>query len=215
MSRALFIDRDGTLVEPRHYPKAPEDLVLYPIAPFLRSLQNAGFLIVVVTNQSGLARGLFTGVELDDMHEHLRWELATKGVTLDGIYHCPHHPDGTVPELSIACSCRKPKPGMILKAAHDLDIDLGRSWFIGDILDDVEAGWRAGCRTVLVDQGTESAPDGIERTPDYIARTSAGALRVILGLEGLGPPADTSYVPPSWTLSNPRQELLLVGSHAG
>ena len=123
--RAIFLDRDGTLVHPRHYPSSPEDLHLYNnIGPGLRELQQAGFRLVVITNQAGLARGYFTFDDLHSMHEHLINELEQLGVRLDAIYFCPHHPEGAIPELAIRCNCRKPQPGMLLQAALDLDLDL-------------------------------------------------------------------------------------------
>ncbi len=199
IARAVFLDRDGTLVHARHYPSRPEELILYDnIEGELVALQEAGFRLVVITNQSGLARDLFTADDLRLMHEHLTRELAARGVRLDGIYHCPHHPDGVVPELAIRCDCRKPAPGMLLRAASDLHLDLRRSWFIGDILDDCEAGNRAGCRTVLVDLGTEAPPAHPVRRPTFVARDTRHALQRILGIEGLGPEATTDYRPQGW-----------------
>lgn len=196
---ALFLDRDGTLVQARHYPSRPEELVLADgVAPGLRRLQAAGFRLILITNQSGLARGYFDEAALTAMHDHLARELAALGVRLDGVYFCPHHPDGVVPELAVACDCRKPAPGMLRRAAADLGLDLGRSWFLGDILDDVEAGRRAGCRTVLVDLGTESAPTGPLRRPDFVARDTAHALAVVATVEGLGAGAELGYRPPGW-----------------
>src|SRR5205809_61474 len=104
MQRAIFLDRDGTLVHPRHYPSRPDQLRLYDgIGAGLRYLQRGGFQLIVITNQSGLAYGYFCAADLAAMHEHLANELARLGVRLDGVYHCPHHPAGTVPELSIVC----------------------------------------------------------------------------------------------------------------
>ena len=199
-NRAVFLDRDGTLVYPRHYPTRPEELVLYPgLVPTLWRLQRAGFKLIVVTNQSGLARGLFTEADLRRLHDHLARSLERDAVRLDAIYACPHHPDGVVPELAIQCACRKPAPGMLLQAAADHDIDLARSWFIGDILDDVEAGARAGTRTILVDLGTESAPQSALREPDYVARDTRHALQMIAALEGLSRNApETTYLPATW-----------------
>jgi D-glycero-D-manno-heptose 1,7-bisphosphate phosphatase len=197
--RALFLDRDGTLVHPRHYPSRPEHLVLFEgIIPGLRTLQTAGFRPVLITNQSGLARGLFDEFELRAMHRSLARKLARLGVRLDGIYYCPHHVEGTVAELAIPCTCRKPQPGMLLRAASELDLDLSGSWFLGDILDDVEAGNRAGVRTVLVDLGTESFPTRPVRRPAYVARDTAHALAIVAAAERLGPQTDLSYLPPSW-----------------
>ncbi len=197
--RAIFLDRDGTLVYPAHYPSHPEDLHLYHnIGPGLAVLQEMGFCLVVVTNQAGIARGYFTEADLLRMHEHLRAQLARWGVHLDGIYHCPHHPDGALPELAIRCACRKPQPGMLLQAAHDLSLDLEHSWLVGDILDDVEAGNRVGCRTILVDLGTEQSPELARRCPTFIARDTRHALRIIHMAELLGSGCDLTYRPASW-----------------
>jgi D-glycero-D-manno-heptose 1,7-bisphosphate phosphatase len=199
MDRAVFLDRDGTLVHPRHYPSRPEELILFGgIGPELCALQEAGFRLVVITNQSGLALGYFTEHELRRMHEHVATELARLGVHLDGIYHCPHHPEGVVAGLAVACNCRKPRPGLLLRAAAELHLDLHRSWFLGDILDDVEAGTRAGCRTVLVDVGTEAPPTHQLRRPDFVARDTVHALRIVRAVEQVGPPSELHYLPPSW-----------------
>ncbi len=199
--KAVFLDRDGTLVHPKHYPSRPEELQLYTgIGPELRALQKAGFRLVVITNQAGIARGYFTADDLQRMHEHLTSELAQLGVQLDAIYFCPHHPDGVIPELAIRCDCRKPQPGMLLQAAADLDLDLCASWFVGDILDDIEAGNRAGCSTILVDLGTEQHPGRPVRRPTFVARTTLHALRIIHAVEQHGSSIELSYRPPSWPL---------------
>ena len=201
---AVFIDRDGTLVEARHYPSTPEDLVLYDgISEELRSLQSAGFKLVLITNQSGIARGYFTESDLERMHDSLLAELRQAEVTIDAIYYCPHHVDGSVPELAVACECRKPEPGMLLRAASELDLDLTRSWFAGDILDDVEAGNRAGCRTVLVDLGTELLPDSDVRRPDHVAASAVEAMRLIRVVEGIAEQGEArlDYLPHSWNAS--------------
>jgi D-glycero-D-manno-heptose 1,7-bisphosphate phosphatase len=182
--RAVFLDRDGTLVHPRHYPSSPRDLHLYcNIGPGLTEIQQAGFMVVVITNQSGLARGYFTLDDLHCMHEYLTSELERLGVRLDAIYYWPHQPEGVIPELSIRCNCRKPQPGMLLQAAIDLDLDLQQCWFVGDILDDVEAGNRAGCHTILVDLGTESISEQLLRRPDYVASDTQHALQIISAIE--------------------------------
>jgi len=213
-SPAIFLDRDGTLVEPRHYPFRPEELILYPnIAPQLRRLRQDGFRLVVITNQSGIARGLFSEDDLTRMHDDLRLRLQRLGVEMDSFYHCPHHPEGVIPELAITCGCRKPEPGLLLAAATDLGIDLTRSWFIGDILNDVEAGNRAGCRTILVDLGTELPPASPLRTPHYVARDTEHALRIVRAVERCGPAVDTSYLPSSW-LPNQAAGAQLIGRSA-
>jgi D-glycero-D-manno-heptose 1,7-bisphosphate phosphatase len=168
----------------------------------------------MVTNQSGIARGYFTEADLRQMHEHLAAQLAQMGVRLDAIYHCPHHPDGVIPELAVRCTCRKPQPGMVLQAAADLGLDPRHSWLVGDILDDVEAGNRAGCRTVLVDLGTEPPPERAVRRPDFVARDTLHALQIIMtravwgswpaDLPDVIPPnnrlaeVDLGYRPPHW-----------------
>src|ERR1700682_4420408 len=108
MYPAIFLDRDGTLVHPRHYPSHPEDLLPYEgIGTDLHDLQRAGFRLVVITNQAGIARGYFTETDLQRMHAYLAERFERLGVQLDAIYHCPHHPDGVIPELAIRCACRK------------------------------------------------------------------------------------------------------------
>jgi D-glycero-D-manno-heptose 1,7-bisphosphate phosphatase len=175
--QAVFLDRDGTLTEPRRYPSHPEDLVLQQgIGPPLRALQNAGFALVVVTNQSGLARGLFHEAALDLMHQRLRGLLARHSVRLDGIYVCPHHPDATGRPYGVICPCRKPAPGMLRQAARDLDLSLPDSWMIGDSTCDIDAGRRAGTRTALIGPQTL---DGV--TPDVHWVTTADALSQVLG----------------------------------
>jgi D-glycero-D-manno-heptose 1,7-bisphosphate phosphatase len=184
----VFLDRDGTLVHPRHYPSRPEHLRLYDgVGAWLRRLRERGFRLVVITNQSGLARGYFDEADLEAMHAHLAAELARDGVTLDGIYHCPHHPDGVRPELAIRCDCRKPQPGLLLRAADELHLDLAQSWFVGDILDDVEAGHRAGCRAILVDLGTETLPAADLRQPEVVASDTLHALDIIYQTSAMRP----------------------------
>ncbi|CAM5744073.1 D-glycero-alpha-D-manno-heptose-1,7-bisphosphate 7-phosphatase [Streptomyces afghaniensis] len=177
---AVFLDRDGTVTEPRHYPSRPDDLVLEAgVGPSLRRLQQQGAALVVVTNQSGVARGLFTEAQLLLMHERLRDLLADHGVTLDGIYFCPHHRDGRVEALAISCRCRKPEPGLLLRAAVDLGIHLQRSWMVGDFLSDVGAGHRAGCRTALVGPlGAQDVPPS-GPAPDLRTVSTAEALQRI------------------------------------
>lgn len=183
--RVVFLDRDGTLVQPRHYPSRPEELCVYPeLGSRLAHIQALGFRLIVITNQGGLARGYFNVEALARMHDHLRAELARDGVQLDAIYHCPHDPAGSIAELAITCACRKPQPGMITQAARDWQIDLRRSWLVGDILHDVEAGNRAGCRTVLVNNGGETEwRTGPFRTPELIVSETTEALDRILAIE--------------------------------
>jgi len=149
---AVFLDRDGTLIEEVGYPTRPQQIrILGGVARGLARLAEAGFKRIVVTNQSGIARGLMTEDDLDRFHEALDEQLDLLGAAVDAYYVCPHHPDRSEaarPDLAIECDCRKPKPGLILQAAGDLDIDLEASWTIGDTWRDVQAGQAAGLRTV-------------------------------------------------------------------
>lgn len=177
---AVFLDRDGTLTEPRHYPSSPADLVLAAgVGPALRRLRHQGWSLVLVTNQSGLARGLFSLRALDAMHRHLRTLLTAHGVHLDGIYVCPHHPDGTVDGLSFRCACRKPNAGLLVGAAGELGIDLASSWMVGDFASDVEAGRRAGCRTAWVGPAALTGTDPAGTEPTLRTATVAEALHHI------------------------------------
>lgn len=173
MRGAIFLDKDGTLIEDVPYNVDPALIRLMPgVGEVLRSLQEAGFALVVVTNQSGVARGLFPESALGGVEARLRELLAEDGVTLAGFYACPHHPEGTVPEYAQDCDCRKPGPGLLRRAAGELNLDLDASWMVGDILNDIEAGRRAGCRAVLLDLGgeTEWVP-GPYRTPHHTVRS--------------------------------------------
>jgi D-glycero-D-manno-heptose 1,7-bisphosphate phosphatase len=155
MRRAGFIDRDGVLNEDRAYVHRIEDFHFIPGAiEALRRLQQAGFLLVLVTNQSGIARGLFTEADYQQLDRHIRERLLQSGVSLDSVQYCPHLPDAAVEQYRRDCECRKPRPGMILTAATELDIDLPRSFFVGDRKSDIEAGRAAGVgRCFLVRSG--------------------------------------------------------------
>lgn len=151
--RAVFIDRDGTLNVEQDYLYRTEDCILIPGAvDAVRRLNEAGWLVVVVTNQSGVARGYYSEQQVALLHRHMADELARGGGQVDGWYYCPHHPSGQEP-YNRQCDCRKPLPGMLLRAAYELEIDLSRSWMVGDKLVDVQAGLAAGCRAVLVRTG--------------------------------------------------------------
>ncbi len=155
--RAIFLDKDGTLVEDIPYNVNPALLELtWQAGQALQLLKELGYAVFVVTNQPGVARGLFTEAALEALEKRLSELLAQYGVALDGFYYCPHSADGTVERYAVSCTCRKPMPGMLFRAAHEHGIDLAASWMIGDILNDVEAGRRAGCRTVLIDNGNET-----------------------------------------------------------
>ena len=151
---AVFLDRDGVLIEDVHYLKKPEQVQLTPGAGgAVARLNAAGLPVVVVTNQSGVARGYFPAGRVAEVHQRLDQLLAEEGARVDRYYFCPHHPEGTVPAFRVECDCRKPRPGLVLRAACDLGIDLGASYLVGDKLSDLEAGAAAGCRTLLVRTG--------------------------------------------------------------
>jgi D-glycero-D-manno-heptose 1,7-bisphosphate phosphatase len=142
---AVFLDRDGTLLDELGFLARPADLRLLPgAAAGVRALNQAGLAVVLVTNQSGIARGLFSEADLAAIHARLAQELERAGAHLDALYHCPHHPEQGQPPLRRACSCRKPEPGLLLLAARELGLDLARSWIVGDSVRDLEAGRRAG-----------------------------------------------------------------------
>ena len=180
--RAVFLDKDGTLVEDIPFNAEPDRVRLLPEA--LEGLQNlhaAGFAMIVVSNQSGVGRGDFAEERLWMVEARLRELLAAGGVPLDGFYYCPHDPDGAVLRYARRCGCRKPEAGMLLQAAADHGLWLEASWMIGDILDDVEAGRRAGCQTILINNGHETVwrltP---ARTPDHMAPNIRFAAQIII-----------------------------------
>jgi D-glycero-D-manno-heptose 1,7-bisphosphate phosphatase len=151
--KAIFLDRDDTLIEDPGYINSPDQVrLLDGVAEALTALKTLGYKLVVVTNQSAVARGIVTEKVLGEIHDRLKQLLAEKNAVLDGIYYCPFHPEGVVPKYRKESDCRKPNPGMLLKAATELDIDLHQSWCIGNSGRDVEAGRRAGCRTILIDK---------------------------------------------------------------
>ena len=187
-ARAVFLDKDGTLLEDVPYNVRPEQMRLMPgAAAGLLAVHAASYRLVVVTNQSGVAHGYFAEEQLGGVERRLSELLAELGLPLTGFYYCPHHPEGRVARYAVCCGCRKPESGLLRRAAQDLGIDLARSWFVGDILNDVEAGRRAGCRTILLDNGheTEWLP-GPWRTPHYVAADLTEAAHIIL-----------SHTPPS------------------
>ena len=181
MSTAVFLDKDGTLIEDVPYNVDPERIQLtLSAAEGLQLLYAAGHRLIVITNQSGVARGYFPESALVAVEERVRQLLADFGIPLAGFYYCPHHPDGVVPGFAKDCSCRKPQPGLLLSAAEHHSIDLAQSWFVGDILNDVEAGRRAGCKTVLIDNGNETEWQlSPQRSPHYIVTNLAEAAKVI------------------------------------
>jgi len=150
-NRAVFLDRDGTINVEKDYLHRIEDFEFIPgAAGAIRRLREAGFLVVVVSNQSGVARGYFTLDDVDRLHRHLQDALGNAGARIDGFYVCPHHPTEGIGALGRECDCRKGSPGMLLRAAGELGIDLSRSYMVGDKIADIEAGEKAGCIPLLV-----------------------------------------------------------------
>ena len=177
---AVFLDRDGTLSIERELLRSPEDLdLLDGVGLALKALQDAGYALIVVTNQSALARGTLSQQELADIHDHLRELLAADDVSLDGIFHCPHHPTEGEPPLRISCECRKPAPGMIKEAALKHDIDLKRSWMIGDDIRDIKAGELAGTRSLLVKTGKGERFAAQLSEAQVVSNLGAAAARII------------------------------------
>jgi D,D-heptose 1,7-bisphosphate phosphatase len=180
--KAVFWCKDGNLVESLAYDIDPQAIWLADGAiEGLKLLHDAGFKLFVVSNQSSIAHGLFTEADLDLMQQRISAFLTEAGVPLAGFYFCPHHPEGRVAEYTKECFCRKPRPGMLFQAAREHNLNLANSWMVGDILDDVEAGHRAGVHTVLLDNGTET--QWIQtplRTPHRKVKTLLEAARAIL-----------------------------------
>lgn len=198
--KAVFLDRDGTIIEDPGYLSDPKEVKLLPgVELALKSLSQAGYLLVVVTNQSGIARGMFTEETLDLIHDRLRELLHEKNARIDAVYHCPFLPEGSVEQYAVDSDLRKPKPGMLLEAADELDIDLERSWTVGDSPRDVEAGQRAGTRTIRLrtphGAGREDATDTVRA--DFIVRNLVDAARVIVREEKSRPDRTADPVAPS------------------
>ncbi|MEX6689786.1 HAD family hydrolase [Danxiaibacter flavus] len=183
MNKAVFIDKDGTLIKDVPYNVNPELIFLNDnIAEVLSILRDNGYLLILVSNQAGIAKGFFSKEELMIASSKIIELLAEESAYLDAYYYCPHHPEGTMPEFSVSCSCRKPAPGMLLMAAREHNIDLSQSWMIGDILDDMEAGKRAGCKTIFYNNGNETAWEmNAFRKPDYVISDLLEAAGIIYG----------------------------------
>lgn len=186
---AVFFDKDGTLIENVPYNVDCTQIQLAPTAiDAARQLSAAGYRIVVVSNQPGIARGYVTMDAVLTVADYLRDLLAIVHIPLAGFYFCPHHPQGSVAMFAQTCTCRKPAPGLLHQAAADLRLELSQSWMVGDILDDIEAGHRAGCRSVLCDVGNETEwQQSPLRTPDAIVSDLAGAAEHILSCAAAGP----------------------------
>jgi D-glycero-D-manno-heptose 1,7-bisphosphate phosphatase len=187
---AVFLDRDGTISEEVGYVNHLSRYRLMPrSAEAIRMLNEAGYLTFLTTNQSGVARGYFSDTLLHTVHEKLQRLLAAEGARLDGLYVCPHHPEEGQPPWRTRCDCRKPQPGMILRAAREHGLDLARSWAIGDSVVDIQAAAAAGVRGILVLTGygrglVEHQPQRFTVRPAHTAEDLVGAVRYILEQDG-------------------------------
>ena len=171
-NRAVFVDRDGTMAKDVSYCSRPEDFELLPnTAEAISLLNQHGFKVIMITNQSGIARGYFTEEMLAKIHEKMKSELAKEGAWVDAIYYCPHHPDDK-------CQCRKPKPKLALQAAKDHDIELKGSLVVGDLQMDIDLGKAIGCRTILI--GTAPPMNGEAAKSDIVVSDLLKAAKVIV-----------------------------------
>ncbi len=187
---AVFLDRDGTINEQMGYVNHPSRFVLLPGAALgIRRLNESGFLAIVVSNQSGVARGYFSIDLVHEVHELMQKELASRGAFLDGVFFCPHYPGGEVAEYAVECGCRKPKPGMIIEAESRFHIDMSRSYVVGDRFSDLELAASRGLTGVLVETGYGLGEclyvlPGKSIQPGHIAHDLEAAVQWILEREG-------------------------------
>ncbi|MFC2059481.1 D-glycero-alpha-D-manno-heptose-1,7-bisphosphate 7-phosphatase [Chloroflexota bacterium] len=189
MKRAVFLDRDGTIIEDVGYLNERSRIKFLPRASeAIRLLNETGFKVIIATNQSGVARGYFTEEKLREINSYIQESLAEHGAFIDETYYCPHHVEGIIEEYKKECYYRKPNPGMIEKAAVEFDISLKDSFVVGDKITDIEAGHRAGCQTILLSDKESASKEELALKPDYIA----GDL----------------YEATSWLVSFSRQEVL-------
>lgn len=183
--KAIFLDRDGTINKYVGFLRKNDDFELLPnVAEAIRMINLSGYLAIVVTNQPVIARGEVTESELQEIHNKMETLLGNEGAYLDAIYYCPHHPhkgfDGEIPELKIECECRKPKPGMLLNAVRDYNIDLKKSWMVGDSENDLKAGIAAGCKTAAIgihdDRGQNITADSLLDAVESILKINASEI---------------------------------------
>lgn len=181
MGKAIFFDKDGTLIPDIPYNTDIDKITLSRGAEYaISELSTLGFLLFVVSNQAGIARGFFTEKDIKKVEGKIYSIFKGLGAVLSGFYYCPHDPTGIIHPYNIECDCRKPMPGMLLKASKEHSLDLSQSWMIGDILNDIEAGNRASCKTILVDNCNETEwLEGEYRKPDYTVISLDEAARII------------------------------------
>ncbi len=181
MTKAVFLDRDGTINKEVPYLHRIKDLrLLQAAATAIKKFNQLGFLVVIVTNQSGIARGLLNEDKVDEIHAVLIKRLAKKGAKIDAIYYCPHHPsEAKIKKYRIFCRCRKPNVGLIKKAAKEFKIDLRKSFMVGDMTSDILMGKRAGLKTILVKTGFAGKDGKYNIKPDFLANNLSEAVRII------------------------------------
>jgi D-glycero-D-manno-heptose 1,7-bisphosphate phosphatase len=188
MKRAVFIDRDGTISEEVGYINHPSRFRVFPYAAdAIKQLNDAGWLAIVVTNQAGVARGYFSEHMIQTVHAEMTKELVSGGARLDAIYYCAHHPSVGEPPYRLDCDCRKPKPGLISRAARDFNIDLAGSWMVGDRHSDVELARNAGVKSMFVMSGYGRGEWEHQRAnwteqPDLVAENLLEAVRAIVAM---------------------------------
>jgi D-glycero-D-manno-heptose 1,7-bisphosphate phosphatase len=185
MKPAVFLDRDGTINQEVSYLNSLAELRLIPgAAEAIASLNAAGFKVVVVTNQAGIGRGYCREADLHSIHTAIQQQLQEVGGRIDGFYYCPHHPTAGLGEYRIECSCRKPAPGMLRRAALEMNLDCDASYMVGDHIKDIQAGKAVGCRTLLVRTGygreSEYRCKALKISPDAVVQDLAAAARWIL-----------------------------------
>jgi len=185
MKAAVFLDRDGVINKEVRFLRKPEQFELLPgFCEGIKLLNEHGWVTVIITNQPVIARGEATPHDIEVMHEKMKRELRKCGAHMDAIYYCPHHPEKGFPgervKYKINCNCRKPKIGLLEKASRELDIDLKKSFFIGDTTVDVQTGRNAGCKTVLVKTGYGGLDKKFDVTPDFVCENLLEAAKLIV-----------------------------------
>jgi len=185
MKNAVFIDRDGVITkEPPYYAHRIDQLELIPkSAEAIRLLNESGFKVIIVSNQSGVARGYYQEKDIEIYNGAMEKKLEEENAYIDAIYYCPHYSKAIIEKYKIDCECRKPKPGMLKRAKKDLDLDLKQSFLIGDKMSDIEAGYRAGCKTILVLTGQGNGElkkiSEMNIKPNYISKDLYTAIQII------------------------------------
>jgi D,D-heptose 1,7-bisphosphate phosphatase len=195
MNRAVFLDRDGVINELIYYPEhgiidspfTVEQVNLFPKAgEAIKKIREMGYRAIIVSNQPGIAKGHLSRETFDRIREKMKEHLAKDGASIDGEYYCFHHPEAVVENLRVDCECRKPKPGLLFQAAEEQDVDLSRSWMIGDGLTDIEAGKAAGCKTMLLGRMKCELchlMDELDARPDAITSNLLEAVQIISNWE--------------------------------